>query len=128
MRWCARCENCRWVCENNQDRPWEGVHACTCGGAGAPCPICDATDDLTVPEMPEDFQADVVNKDWSDDVTPRIPKNTGHDAEEPNRQEIEHFGSCPYCGALIDMRDLAQIMEHAHGQEIQEIETPPLES
>ena len=26
---CSLCEDCGWVCE--------GDHACTCGGAGAPC-------------------------------------------------------------------------------------------
>src|ERR1700730_16063780 len=26
------------VCEPHPGRPWEGEHACTCGGAGAPCP------------------------------------------------------------------------------------------
>ena len=39
---CARCDNCRWVCENHTDRPWLGARACGCGGAGAPCPICNA--------------------------------------------------------------------------------------
>jgi hypothetical protein len=62
MRWCVRCENCRWVCE--PDRAWEGIHACTCGSAGAPCPICNATDENTVPEMPDDFEPDIVNEDW----------------------------------------------------------------
>jgi hypothetical protein len=64
MKWCARCENCRWVCEAHSDRPWLGAHACGCGAAGAPCPICNATDELTTPNMPEGFQADVVNKNW----------------------------------------------------------------
>jgi len=27
------CEDCGWVCESHPDRPWEGEHACTCGGA-----------------------------------------------------------------------------------------------
>jgi hypothetical protein len=30
-----------WVCEDHEDRPWEGsgsADACTCGGAGVPCP------------------------------------------------------------------------------------------
>jgi hypothetical protein len=33
-----------------------------CGGAGAPCPICNAAAVATVPEMPEGFQADTLNK------------------------------------------------------------------
>jgi hypothetical protein len=34
----------------------------------------------------------------------------------PERPEIEHFGNCPTCGALVDMRDLAQVFAHMHGQ------------
>jgi hypothetical protein len=34
----------------------------------------------------------------------------------PERPEIEHYGNCPTCGALVDMRDLAQVMAHMHGQ------------
>ena len=33
-----------------------------CDGAGAPCPICNAAAVATVPEMPEVFQADTLNK------------------------------------------------------------------
>jgi hypothetical protein len=53
MRWCARCENCRWVCEEPSGPTLEAVHACACGGAGAPCPMCNAADELTPPDMPE---------------------------------------------------------------------------
>jgi hypothetical protein len=42
---CALCEDCRWVCEQHLDRPWEGEHACGCDAAGAPCPRCNASDD-----------------------------------------------------------------------------------
>jgi hypothetical protein len=42
---CALCEDCGWVCENHPDRPWSGDHACTCGGAGEPCPRCNPTED-----------------------------------------------------------------------------------
>jgi hypothetical protein len=24
MRFCPRCDNCRWVCEAHPDRPWDG--------------------------------------------------------------------------------------------------------
>jgi hypothetical protein len=34
----------------------------------------------------------------------------------PERPEIEHFGNYPVCGALVDMRDLAQVFAHMHGQ------------
>jgi hypothetical protein len=29
---CLLCEDCGWVCEAHPDRPWEGEHACRCGG------------------------------------------------------------------------------------------------
>jgi hypothetical protein len=60
---CARCDNCRWVCEFHPDRPWEGPRARGRGGAGAPCPLCNRVDDGTEPEMPDDF---VVAKRVSD--------------------------------------------------------------
>jgi hypothetical protein len=46
---------------------------------------------------------------------PKVPSYTGTDSEDPRRPEIEHFGNCPVCGALLDMRDLGQIIEHMHG-------------
>jgi hypothetical protein len=67
MKTCARSDDCRWVCENHTDRPWLGERACGCAGAGAPCPTCNAADVNTVPEMPEGFQADAVNKDFVED-------------------------------------------------------------
>jgi hypothetical protein len=30
---CLCCEDTGWVCENHPDQPWEGPHACSCGGA-----------------------------------------------------------------------------------------------
>jgi hypothetical protein len=50
---CALCEDCCWVCENHPHKPWEGVHACNCGGAGAPCPWCNKPDDGEAPRMPK---------------------------------------------------------------------------
>jgi hypothetical protein len=41
-----------------------GDRACNCGGAGAPCPICNATDQLTAPKMPEGFQPATTNKKY----------------------------------------------------------------
>ena len=55
-------DNCRRVCENHTDRLWLGERACDCGGAGAPGPVCNADDVDTVPEKPEGFQPDAVNK------------------------------------------------------------------
>jgi hypothetical protein len=55
---CLRCEDCGWVCENHPDRPWEGSHACPCGGAGMPCPDCNISDGLTPPRLPAGFVDD----------------------------------------------------------------------
>jgi hypothetical protein len=33
---------------------------------------------------------------------------------------LEHFATCAICGATFDMRDLSQVLEHVHGQEIKE--------
>jgi hypothetical protein len=30
MRFCARCDSCRWVCEAHPERPWLGPRACSC--------------------------------------------------------------------------------------------------
>jgi hypothetical protein len=38
--------------------------------------------------------------------------------------ETDHFGNCPVCGALVDMRDLAQVLAHVHGVEIEISEGP----
>jgi hypothetical protein len=46
----------------------------------------------------------------------KIPSYTGVDSESPDRPEIEHFGNRDVCGALVDMRDLAQVMAHMHGR------------
>jgi hypothetical protein len=51
MQACGRCDDCRWVCENHTDRPWLGERICGCGGAGAPCPICNASNEPTAPEI-----------------------------------------------------------------------------
>jgi hypothetical protein len=46
----------------------------------------------------------------------KLPSYTGVDSENPGRPEIEHYGNCPVCGALVDMRDLPQVFAHMHGQ------------
>jgi hypothetical protein len=48
---CTLCEHCGWVSENHAHKPWEGVHACNCGGAGAPCPWCNKPDDGGPPDV-----------------------------------------------------------------------------
>ena len=45
MKICARCDNCRWVCEAHPDRPWLG----DCGAAGMPCPVCNPSDKANPP-------------------------------------------------------------------------------
>lgn len=39
---CRNCAGEGWVCENHEDRPWNGAaeFGCECG-AGAPCPVCN---------------------------------------------------------------------------------------
>lgn len=65
VRWCARCDNSRWACEENHaDCPWLGNHACNGGEPGAPCPICNRPDDLSAQKMPEGFEVDAKGEDW----------------------------------------------------------------
>src|ERR1700680_1505171 len=52
---CTLCEDCGWVCENHPHKPWEGEHACNCGGAGAPCAWCNQNDAEHPPRMPGGF-------------------------------------------------------------------------
>jgi hypothetical protein len=58
---CAHCDNKRWVCENHPDRPWEGVNACTCGGAGMPCLACNSEQ---ARRPPTGMKTDVDKKGW----------------------------------------------------------------
>ena len=36
------------------------------------------------------------------------------------RCEADHFITCTICGETFDMRDLGQVLDHLHGQEIEE--------
>jgi hypothetical protein len=56
-----------------------------------------------------------------------IPRYTGFDPDAVAETETDHFGNCPFCGALLDMRDLAQILAHVHDAEI-EFEIGPVPS
>jgi hypothetical protein len=38
--------------------------------------------------------------------------------------EADRFGNCPGCGQWFDMRDLGQVLEHVHDQEIEIGEGP----
>jgi hypothetical protein len=37
-------------------------------------------------------------------------------ARTPTGPRSEHYGNCPICGALVDMRDLPQVFAHMHGE------------
>ena len=52
MKWRVRCDSSRWLCESHPDRPFSGSRACTCGGAGIPCPVCNPADEFTEPAPP----------------------------------------------------------------------------
>ncbi len=105
---CAHCDNRRWVCENHPDRPWKGSGACNCGSAGARCPVCNPSQ-VSLPEMPADFQDDALEPDRvSLRPIPRgkyIGKRFGY----PPADEVEHFIKCPACGGWIDCRDLMRM-------------------
>src|SRR5579862_4265431 len=64
MRFCPRCDNCRWICEAHSDRPWDGPRACGCGAPGDPCPVCNRVEGDQVPEMPDGFRVDLDDKGW----------------------------------------------------------------
>jgi hypothetical protein len=49
-----------------------------------------------------------------DHTLKRVPRYTGRDADGDARAELDHFANCPHCGALVDMRDLGQVIEHVH--------------
>lgn len=41
------------------------------------------------------------------------PKNPGRPEGWKPDGEADHFLECPTCGHMIDMRDLAEVLEHA---------------
>jgi hypothetical protein len=53
-----------------------------------------------------------------------IPRYTGVDADGAARNESDHCGNCPVCGACVDMRDLGQVLAHVHDAEIEICEGP----
>ena len=55
---CWRCDGSQWVCERHPERPRSGDHACGCGAAGMPCPICNPSDEQSPPKMPPGFKVD----------------------------------------------------------------------
>jgi hypothetical protein len=61
---CALCEDSGWVCENHPKRAWEGEHACGCGGAGAPCPACNAPEPGEAPRLPKGYDTAFDKEGW----------------------------------------------------------------
>jgi hypothetical protein len=48
----------------------------------------------------------------------------GKDANGIARTEADHHMICPACGQWFDMRDLGQVAEHLHDQQIEERQGP----
>jgi hypothetical protein len=48
----------------------------------------------------------------------------GNDPDGVAETEADYFGNCPICGALIDMRDLGQLLVHVQDAEIEICEGP----
>jgi hypothetical protein len=69
---CSRCRDTYWVCEVHTHLPWGGDMACGCGGAGMPCPNCNASGPDERPRLPPDFVPDI---DVEDDF-PGLPKRS----------------------------------------------------
>lgn len=61
MAVCQKCDNSRWVCEDHPNLPWDGSsdapNACDCGGAGAPCLVCNPCDEEHAPQMPPGYES-----------------------------------------------------------------------
>jgi hypothetical protein len=53
-----------------------------------------------------------------------VPRNNGVDVDDVAETKIDYFGNCPVCGALVDMRDLGQVLAHVHDAEIEIFEGP----
>jgi hypothetical protein len=61
---CIYCADTGWTCENHPRRPWEGPHACDCGGAGLPCVNCNLSDDDIAPQTPNGLTTGFDQKGW----------------------------------------------------------------
>jgi len=48
----------------------------------------------------------------------------GIDADGVAENAADHFMQCPACSKWLDMRDLAQVVEHIHDSEIEVLEGP----
>ncbi|NWL36220.1 hypothetical protein FBF71_02695 [Bradyrhizobium elkanii] len=61
---CPACDDCGWVCESHPERAWMGNCACSCGGAGAPCPQCNPSDEDNPPRPPKGFRTEFDKEGW----------------------------------------------------------------
>jgi hypothetical protein len=52
-------------------------------------------------------------------------KDRGFNPDSGAETQADHFMQCPVCGALLDMRDLAQMLAHDAEIEISEGPGPP---
>ena len=54
---------------------------------------------------------------------------TGRDADGVAETDADHFMKCPGCGQWFDMRDLGEVIEHVHDQDVEIIvsDCPPLQ-
>jgi hypothetical protein len=43
---------------------------------------------------------------------PDADNTMGKQGDGEDEDEAGHFMRCPFCGGLIDMRDVAQVLEH----------------
>jgi len=59
---CETCDNIGWVCENRSPR--DDPRACSCGGAGAPCPTCNVPVVGEAPRMPDGYWVEVDKNGW----------------------------------------------------------------
>jgi hypothetical protein len=66
MKFCPRCNNCRWICEAHPGRPWLGDRACNCGAPGNPCPACNHAEEDNPPAMPPGFIPDRIREEDED--------------------------------------------------------------
>ena len=48
-----------------------------------------------------------------------MPEQGRPDGWQP-QSEADHYIRCTICGEWLDMRDLWQVLDHLHGQEIEE--------
>jgi hypothetical protein len=86
------------------DRPWEGARL-DYGSAGAPCPDCNPSDEVTAREMPDDFVEDLN----ADDLP--LPRETFLGKPEAPQLRPSILLSAGL-RRLDHCRDLGDVLEH----------------